>query len=77
VKAIVTMKDGTNVYTKRSSKFKSNGKTGLDVTYANTTNNTLTAPAEDATFFLPNGGKTFYMQNPLEITSQDIAAKQQ
>lgn len=75
IKAEVKMNDGKTLYTKASTDFRSNGKPGLDVTYANAAKNLTTAPAEDAVMFLPNGGKTFYLQSKFAITADDVAKK--
>jgi hypothetical protein len=73
INAEIALNDDRTVYTKASTDFRSNNKTGLDVTYASAVTDALTGPSEDAVFFLPNGGKTFYLQNPFEITADDVA----
>lgn len=75
IKAAVQMNDGKTLYTKNSKDFKSNGKSGLDVTYTNVSTDLTVAPAEEATMFLPNGGKTFFLQSPFQITADDVAKK--
>jgi hypothetical protein len=75
INAEVSLNDGRTAYTKSSTDFRDNGKSDLEVTYASASPSLLTGPSEDATLFLPNGGKTFYMQNPFEITAEDVAAK--
>ncbi len=72
VNAEVILSDGAKVYTKNVSEFYDNGKTGLDITYAGKSPTMTTAPAEDGVFFLPNGGKTFLLQRPFEITEDDM-----
>ena len=74
IKSSVKMSDGATLYTKAGGTYQSNSKTGLDVTYSNVTTSIATAPAEDATFFLPNGGKTFFLQTPFQITTEDLNA---
>jgi hypothetical protein len=76
IKAAVPMNNGTTIYTKSSTTFHDNGKPGLGVTYENVADGKMTtAPAEDAVFFLPNGGKTFFLQSKFEITADDVANK--
>ncbi|MCA2959953.1 MAG: hypothetical protein IOD12_06835 [Silvanigrellales bacterium] len=75
IKAEVAMNDGKTLYTKATKNFTSNGKSGLDVTYTNVNADLTVAPAEEATLFLPNGGKTFYLQSPFQITADDVAKK--
>lgn len=76
IKASVPMNDGTTIYTKTSSNFRDNGKTGLSVTYENVADGKMTTPpAEDAVFFLPNGGKTFFLQSKFTITEDDVRNK--
>lgn len=75
VKASMTLTDGTKIYTKATTDFPSNGKTGLDVTFESRTDSMTTGPAEEAVFFLPNGGTYFRLQKPLEITQADVDNK--
>ena len=75
INAEVPLNNGTTLYTKATENFQSNNKAGLDVTYANISENLTKAPSEDAVFFLPNGGKTFHLQSPFQITAADVAAK--
>jgi hypothetical protein len=72
VDAEVLLNNGEKIYTKNVSEFYDNGKTGLDVTYAGKSSNITTGPSEEGLFFLPNGGKTFYLQRPFEITQADV-----
>lgn len=72
VDAEVQMNNGEKLYTKNVTEFYDNGKTGLDVTYAGKSSNITTAPSAAGFFFLPNGGKTFYLQRPFEITQADV-----
>ena len=74
IKSSVKMSDGATLYTKGGGTYQSNNKTGLDVTYSNVTTAIATAPAEEATFFLPNGGKTFFLQTPFQITTEDVSS---
>lgn len=75
IKASMTMNDGTKLYTKASTDFQSNGKSGLDVTYYTNVTNMTTAPAEEGVFFLPNGGTYFRLPTKFEITQADVDAK--
>lgn len=76
IKASVPMLDGqTTLYTKSSTDFRSNGASGLDVTYETTVSGITTAPAEEGVFFLPNGGTYVHLQKPFEITEADIENK--
>ena len=52
INAEVPLSDGNILYTKSSKNFQDIGKTGLDGTYANISDNLLTPPSEDAVFFL-------------------------
>jgi hypothetical protein len=72
VDAEVLLNNGETIYTKNVSEFYDNGKSGLDVTYAGKSSNITTGPSEEGLFFLPNGGKTFYLQRPFEITQADV-----
>jgi hypothetical protein len=72
VDAEVQLNNGEKLYTKNVSDFYNNGKSGLDVTYAGKSSNITAGPSEEGLFFLPNGGKTFYLQRPFEITQADI-----
>jgi hypothetical protein len=72
VDAEVQLNSGEKIYTKNVSEFYDNGKSGLDVTYAGKASNMTTGPSEEGIFFLPNGGKTFYLQRPFEITQADV-----
>jgi hypothetical protein len=70
--AEVQMNNGEKLYTKNVTEFYDNGKSGLDVTYSGKSSNMTTGPSEEGLFFLPNGGKTFYLQRPFEITQEDV-----
>ncbi len=72
VDAEVQMNNNVKLYTKNVTEFYDNGKSGLDVTYAGKSSSITTAPSEAGLFFLPNGGKTFYLQRPFEITQADV-----
>ena len=64
--------DGGKVYTKSSTNFVSNGKSGLDVTYETQVTGMKDAPAQEGVFFLPNGGAYFYLPKKFEITKEDV-----
>jgi hypothetical protein len=72
VDAEVQLNNGEKLYTKNVTEFYDNGKTGLDVTYAGKSSSITTAPSAEGLFFLPNGGKTFFLQRPFEITQADV-----
>ncbi|MDQ3235730.1 MAG: hypothetical protein M3Q07_28300 [Pseudobdellovibrionaceae bacterium] len=71
--AEVQLNNGQKLYTKNVTDFYTNNKPGLDVTYAGKSTNITTGPSEEGIFFLPNGGKTFFLQRPFEITETDVA----
>lgn len=71
----VTLGDGRTVYTKSSTTFEDNGKTGLDKTFQTVITSSTTAPAQEGVFFLPNGGKSFKLQKKLAITDDDVKNK--
>jgi hypothetical protein len=70
--AEVQLNNGEKLYTKNVTEFYDNGKSGLDVTYSGKSSTITTGPSEEGLFFLPNGGKTFYLQRPFEITQEDV-----
>ncbi len=72
VDAEVKLNDDKKLYTKNVTEFYDNGKSGLDVTYAGKSSNITTAPSAEGVFFLPNGGKSFFLQRPFEITAADV-----
>ncbi len=72
VNANILLNNGVKLYTKDVTDFFSNNKTGLDVTYAGKNDTMTTEPSVEGTFFLPNGGKTFFLQRPFEITADDL-----
>ncbi|WP_141731851.1 hypothetical protein [Oligoflexus tunisiensis] len=72
VNAKVLLNNGETLYTKNVTEFYSNNKTGLDVTYAGKSTTMTEGPSEEGLFFLPNGGKTFFLQHPFEITEDDL-----
>lgn len=75
VKASMTLANGTKIYTKAATEYKSNNATGLSVTYETQVQNMTTGPAEEGVFFLPNGGTFFKLQTPFEITKADVDNK--
>lgn len=75
VKASMTLANGQKIYTKAASEYKSNGKSGLDVTYTSLVADMTSGPAEEGVFFLPNGGTYFRLQKPFEITQADVDNK--
>jgi hypothetical protein len=77
VNSKVKMSSGETIYTKSGGTVLEGSKDfgPLNVTYASSVTNMGTAPSEDAVFFLPNGGKSFYLQQPFEITQKDFEDK--
>jgi hypothetical protein len=72
VDATVQLNNDEQLFTKNVDEFFSNGKSGLDVTYAGKNESMTAGPSEEGLFFLPNGGKTFLLQRPFEITAADV-----